>query len=192
MSTHWAGGAGGGGRCKNCERWGVRSWCHRDDVPWRLDVPLVVVWVWVCGGGGLARGHGVSLFAFGGRAHSDPLWVRTCFGCGAPMPETHSNTGWGRGRCARPPPPPLRALQHSALCPGGLGRPRLWGAGRAQGPSPLPRRQRSSPSGCGWVEGGCQQYSTSGLGVGAVVKAAAFGRGHIFEYWRRIVELFHV
>ena len=36
---------------------------------------------------GLARGHGVGLFAFGGAywplapAHSDPLWVRTCFGC---------------------------------------------------------------------------------------------------------------
>ena len=36
--------------------------------------------------GGLARGHGVSLFAFGGAywplalAHSDPLWVQTCVG----------------------------------------------------------------------------------------------------------------
>ena len=44
------------------------------------------------GGGGLAQGHGVGLSAFGGAywplalAHSDPLWVRTCFGCvnGAP------------------------------------------------------------------------------------------------------------
>ena len=44
------------------------------------------------GGGGLARGRGVGLFAFGGAywplatAHSDPLWARTCFGCvnGAP------------------------------------------------------------------------------------------------------------
>ena len=43
-------------------------------------------------GGSLARGHGAGLFAFGGAhwplatAHSDPLWVRTCFGCvnGAP------------------------------------------------------------------------------------------------------------
>ena len=43
-------------------------------------------------GGGMAQGLGISLFAFGGAywplatAHSDPLWVRTCFGCvnGAP------------------------------------------------------------------------------------------------------------
>ena len=43
-------------------------------------------------GGGLAQGLGIRLFAFGGAywplatAHSDPLWVRTCFGCvnGAP------------------------------------------------------------------------------------------------------------
>ena len=39
------------------------------------------------GGGGLARGHGVSLFAIGGAywplafARSDALWVRTWFGC---------------------------------------------------------------------------------------------------------------
>ena len=38
------------------------------------------------GVGGLARGHGVGLRAFGGAfwplaaAHSDPLWVQTCFG----------------------------------------------------------------------------------------------------------------
>ena len=38
-------------------------------------------------GGGLAQGLGIRLFAFGGdhwplaTAHSDPLWVRTCFGC---------------------------------------------------------------------------------------------------------------
>ena len=38
------------------------------------------------GGGGLARGHGVSLLASGGAfwplatAHSDPLWVQTCVG----------------------------------------------------------------------------------------------------------------
>ena len=36
------------------------------------------------GGAGLAQGHGVGLFAFGGAhkllatAHSDPLWVQTC------------------------------------------------------------------------------------------------------------------
>ena len=44
------------------------------------------------GWGGLALGHGGGLVAFGGAywplatAHSDPLWVRTCFGCvnGAP------------------------------------------------------------------------------------------------------------
>ena len=36
-------------------------------------------------GGGVARGHGAGVFAFGGAywplatAHSDPLWVRTCF-----------------------------------------------------------------------------------------------------------------
>ena len=44
------------------------------------------------GGGGLARGHGVGLLAFGGAywplatAHPDPLWVRACFHCanGAP------------------------------------------------------------------------------------------------------------
>ena len=48
---------------------------------------------WVTGGRGvLARGHGFGLFTFGGAywplatAHSDSLWVRTCFGCvnGAP------------------------------------------------------------------------------------------------------------
>ena len=39
------------------------------------------------GGGGLAQGLGMRLFAFGGAywplatAHSDPLWARTCFGC---------------------------------------------------------------------------------------------------------------
>ena len=39
------------------------------------------------GGGGLAQGLGIRLFAFGGAywplttAHSDPLWARTCFGC---------------------------------------------------------------------------------------------------------------
>ena len=39
------------------------------------------------GGGGLAQSLGTGLFAFGGAywplatAHSDPLWVRTCFGC---------------------------------------------------------------------------------------------------------------
>ena len=46
----------------------------------------------VGGGGGLAQGLGIRLFAFGGAywplatAHSDPLWARTCFGCvnGAP------------------------------------------------------------------------------------------------------------
>ena len=38
-------------------------------------------------GGGLAPGLGICLFAFGSAywplatAHSDPLWVRTCFGC---------------------------------------------------------------------------------------------------------------
>ena len=38
------------------------------------------------GGGRLARGHGFGLFAVGGAywplatAHSDPSWVRTCFG----------------------------------------------------------------------------------------------------------------
>ena len=44
------------------------------------------------GGGGLAQGLGITLFAFGGAywplatAQSDPLWARTCFGCvtGAP------------------------------------------------------------------------------------------------------------
>ena len=36
---------------------------------------------------GLAQGLGIRLFAFGGAywplapAHSDPPWVRTCFGC---------------------------------------------------------------------------------------------------------------
>ena len=39
------------------------------------------------GGGDLAQGLGITLFAFGGAyrplatAHSDPLWARTCFGC---------------------------------------------------------------------------------------------------------------
>ena len=38
-------------------------------------------------GGGVAQGLGIRLFAFGSAywplatAHSDPLWVRTCFGC---------------------------------------------------------------------------------------------------------------
>ena len=44
------------------------------------------------GGGGLAQGLGIKLFAFGAAywplatAHPDPLRVRTCFGCvnGAP------------------------------------------------------------------------------------------------------------
>ena len=44
------------------------------------------------GGGGGAQGHGFTLFAFGSAnwplatAHSDPLWIQTCFGCvnGAP------------------------------------------------------------------------------------------------------------
>ena len=41
---------------------------------------------WGGGGGRLAQGLGIRLFAFGGAywpfatAHSDPLWVRTCFG----------------------------------------------------------------------------------------------------------------
>ena len=40
------------------------------------------------GGGGLAQGLGIRLFAFGGAywplatVHSDPPWARTCFGCG--------------------------------------------------------------------------------------------------------------
>ena len=40
------------------------------------------------GGGGLAQGLGIWLVAFGGAywplaiAHSDPLWVQICFGCG--------------------------------------------------------------------------------------------------------------
>ena len=54
------------------------------------------------GGGMLAQGLGIRLFAFGGAywplatAHSDPLWVRTCFGCvnGAPK-------GGGGGRRRR-------------------------------------------------------------------------------------------
>ena len=39
------------------------------------------------GGGGLAQGLGIRLFAFGGAywplatAHSDPLWAQMCFGC---------------------------------------------------------------------------------------------------------------
>ena len=44
------------------------------------------------GGGGVAQGLGIRLFAFGAAywplatGHSDPLWARTCFGCvnGAP------------------------------------------------------------------------------------------------------------
>ena len=41
----------------------------------------------VHGGGGLAQDLGIRLFALGGTywplatTHSDPLWVRTCFGC---------------------------------------------------------------------------------------------------------------
>ena len=41
---------------------------------------------WSAGGAGVAQGLGIRLFAFGGAywplatAHSDPLWVRTCFG----------------------------------------------------------------------------------------------------------------
>ena len=49
-------------------------------------------WKGLEGGGRLAQGLGIGLCAFGGAhwplttAHSDPLWVRTCFGCvnGAP------------------------------------------------------------------------------------------------------------
>ena len=78
----------------------------------------------VLGGGGVARGHGVGLFAFGGAdwplapAHSDPLWVRTCF--------------WGRGTEGDPPPPVL-----------------LTTLAQAQGPftssHPEPQRERQRP-----------------------------------------------
>ena len=52
-------------------------------------------------GGGGAQGLGIRLFAFGSAywplttAHSDPLWVRKCFGC----------VGGGGGRSGERPPP---------------------------------------------------------------------------------------
>ena len=75
----------------------------------QLFIPILTLWE---GGGGLARGQGVGLFAFGGAywplalAHSDPLWDRTCFGVstepldelsclttlGSPVPETGSSS----------------------------------------------------------------------------------------------------
>ena len=41
---------------------------------------LFRAWAWGIGGGGLAQGLGIGLFAFGGAywplaAHSDPLWA---------------------------------------------------------------------------------------------------------------------
>ena len=66
--------------------WRGRERGTRGEGPGRLDQ-----WRFE-GGGGLAQGLGIRLFAFGGAywplatAHSDPLWVRKCFGCvnGAP------------------------------------------------------------------------------------------------------------
>ena len=52
------------------------------------------------GGGGWPQGLGIELFAFGDAywplttAHSDPLWVRTCFGC------VHSGGGGGGQKTA--------------------------------------------------------------------------------------------
>ena len=66
--------------------------------------PEVLEWLYTAGaGGGVAQGPGVGLFASGGAywplatAHSDPLWVRTCFGCVNGAQEQ----GWGV------PPPPV-------------------------------------------------------------------------------------
>ena len=73
------------------------------------------------GGGGLAQGHGVSLFAFGGAywplalAHSDPLWVRTCFGFNLvstePLDDLSCLTGVGCPRDGLLPVPLTRCIQ---------------------------------------------------------------------------------
>ena len=68
-------------------------WCGIHSGPYSGDAwPAGGAGCVVGGGGGLAQGLGIWLFAFGGACwplatvHSDPLWARTCFGCvnGAP------------------------------------------------------------------------------------------------------------
>ena len=63
-------------------RWGLLCGAVEGRPAWAWDVLQERA-----GGGGLAQGLGICLFAFGGAywplatAHSDPLWARTCFGC---------------------------------------------------------------------------------------------------------------
>ena len=84
------------------------------------------------GGGGLAQGLGIRLFAFGGAywplatAHSDPLWVRTCLGCvnGAPrclVLFAYSRVG-SPGDGLLPVVPLTRCIQMHTLSP-------CWGGG---------------------------------------------------------------
>ena len=53
-------------------------------------------------GGVLAQGLGIRLFAFGSAywplatAHSDPLWARTCFGCGGGGERKYQKGGGSR------------------------------------------------------------------------------------------------
>ena len=85
-------------------------------------------WVGV-GVGGLARGHGVGLFAFGGAywplalAHSDPLWVRTCFFWGGyNLVKVRVGLGWG-GENLCPTTHDCIAAQTAHLQTGGGGVP---------------------------------------------------------------------
>ena len=61
------------------------------------------------GGGGLAQGLSIRLFAFGGAywplatAHSDPLWARTCFGCVNGAPDLSCFGGGGGGVAKKTP-----------------------------------------------------------------------------------------
>ena len=77
------GGGGAGGAPKVCVHKTARQ--HSFCCEFRFFPPMVTL-VWRGPGGGVAQGLSIRLFAFGGAhwppatAHSDPLWVRTCFG----------------------------------------------------------------------------------------------------------------
>ena len=87
---------------------------------------------WHRGGGGLAQGLGIRLFAFGGACwplatdHSDPLWVRTFFGC--------VNRGGGGlgvvGVLQIPPPPPAPTHTHQRGSATAVQKPALEGCRR--------------------------------------------------------------
>ena len=92
----WCRSPWGGGHCRNPggRTRGGGVW-HKasvsDGVPLAAPIGLLPLRRGP-GGGGLARGLGICVFAFGGAywplatAHSDPVWAQTCFGCvnGAP------------------------------------------------------------------------------------------------------------